>query len=151
LADFRKAVMAVTQKDVQGVAAKYLQPKRMVLVAVGAIGADGKPLAKIPAPRKDEKEENNEEKAAPHRSDAMRHDFGGALQGWAFKPGVGQARLVQVRGGRQVIQVRVDLGILQLETTGRPDGARPHGQPTYFDYLRQQARAAARAGKEFIL
>jgi hypothetical protein len=81
----------------------------------------------------------------------MSHDIEAALKGWEYKPGVVQARLVQVRGGREVIQVRVDLGILQLETANRPDGARPHGLATYFDYLQQQAGAAARAGKEFVL
>jgi hypothetical protein len=81
----------------------------------------------------------------------MSQDIDGALQGWEFKPGVVQARLVQARDGRQVIQMRVDLGILQIETTERPDGARPHGCPTYFDYLRQQARKAGRAGQSFVL
>jgi zinc protease len=52
LDDYRKAVLGVTPEDVQQVAAKYLDPKRMVLVAVGAIGPDGKPLDKLPAPRK---------------------------------------------------------------------------------------------------
>jgi hypothetical protein len=33
----------------------------------------------------------------------------------------------------------------------RPDGARPHGQPTFFDHLRQQARASSRSGQEFVL
>jgi zinc protease len=54
LDDYRKAVAAVTPADVRAVAAKYLHPQRMVLVAAGAIGADGKPLTKIPPPRKDE-------------------------------------------------------------------------------------------------
>ncbi len=31
--------------------------------------------------------------------------------------------------------MRVDLGVLQLETTGRPDGIRPEGFETYLDYL----------------
>jgi hypothetical protein len=78
-------------------------------------------------------------------------DLDSALEGWDFKPGMVQARLVQARDGRQVIQMRVDLGILQMESVGRPDGARPHGQPTYYDYLRQQARVAARAKQAFVL
>jgi len=47
--------------------------------------------------------------------------------------------------------MRVDLGILQVETAGRPDGTRPHGCATYFDYLRHQARVADRAGQSFVL
>jgi protein-arginine kinase activator protein McsA len=81
----------------------------------------------------------------------MQQDIDSALQGWEFKPGVVQARLVQARDGRQVIQMRVDLGVLQIETTGRPDGARPHGHDSYADYLRQQARVADKAGQSFTL
>jgi hypothetical protein len=81
----------------------------------------------------------------------MSQDIDKALQGWEFKPGVVQARLLQTRDGRQVIQMRVDLGILQMETNDRPDGARPHGCATYFDYLRQQVQAAQRAAREFVL
>jgi hypothetical protein len=81
----------------------------------------------------------------------MFQDIDGALQGWDFKPGVVQARLVQRRDGRQVIQMRVDLGILQMETTGRPDGSRPHGHTNYFDHLRHQAEVADAAGEPFVL
>ena len=81
----------------------------------------------------------------------MSQDIDAALRGWDFKPGVVQPRLVQARDSRQVIQMRVDLGILQIETTGRPDGTRPHGCATYFDYLKQQARVADRAGQSFAL
>jgi hypothetical protein len=81
----------------------------------------------------------------------MSQDIDAPLKGWDFKPGVVQARLVQAADGRQVIQMRVDLGILQIETSGRPDGTRPHGYTTYSDYLRQQARVAGRAGQSFVL
>jgi hypothetical protein len=62
-----------------------------------------------------------------------------------------QARLVQTAGGRQVIQMRLDLGILQIETASRPDGTQPHGCPNYFDYLRKQQRMADRSGQAFVL
>lgn len=83
--------------------------------------------------------------------DTDHEDIDDALQGWDYKPGVVQARLVQARGGRQVIQLRVDLGLLQIETTGRPDGARPHGCDSYFDYARKQAKVSTRAGQTFTL
>jgi hypothetical protein len=38
-----------------------------------------------------------------------------------------------------VLQVRIELGVLQLEVSGRPDGLRPHGCTTYLDYLRHSA------------
>jgi hypothetical protein len=81
----------------------------------------------------------------------VNQDIDFVLEGWGYKPGVAQARLVQARDGRQVIQLRVDLGVLQLETVGRPDGARPHGHATYFDYLQEQARLSRKAERSFTL
>jgi hypothetical protein len=77
-------------------------------------------------------------------------DIDAALRGWEFKSGV-QARLIKAADGRHVIQMRVDLGILQLETTGRPDGTRPYNVATYFDYLRREARTAGRSGQSFTM
>ena len=54
LEDYRKAVSAVTPDEVQAVAQKHLDTKHMVLVAVGAVDASGKPLVKLPAPKKSE-------------------------------------------------------------------------------------------------
>lgn len=69
----------------------------------------------------------------------MRRDIDDALQGWSHEPGEIAAREVRARDGRTVLQVRVELGILQLEAEGRPDGSRPHGFATYLDYLRHRA------------
>jgi zinc protease len=44
LDDYRKGVEAVTPEDVQAVAKKYLDPDRLILVAVGAIDAEGKSI-----------------------------------------------------------------------------------------------------------
>ena len=62
-------------------------------------------------------------------------DIDTVLKGWAYRPGEVNARLVKARDGRQVIQMRVDMGLLQMETDHRPDGTRPHGAETYYDYL----------------
>jgi hypothetical protein len=67
----------------------------------------------------------------------MRHDLDEVIKGWRFDPECGgyQAREVRAQDGREALQVRVELGLLQLEVTGRPDGVRPHGFDSYFDYL----------------
>ena len=52
------------------------------------------------------------------------------------------------RDGRTVVQVRVELGVLQMEVSGRPDGTRPHGFTTYLDYLRYRAADRAANPKE---
>ncbi len=57
------------------------------------------------------------------------------LSQWVFDPNTLNSRLVKGRDGRDIIQMRVDMGILQMETTGRPDGAQPNGCETYLDYL----------------
>ena len=57
------------------------------------------------------------------------------LKGGEFKPGEVSARLFKARSGREVLQMRVDMGVLQMETDLRPDGFRPHGADTYYDHL----------------
>lgn len=81
----------------------------------------------------------------------MSRDIDGALDGWAYKPDVVQARVIEAADGRDVIQMRLDLGVLQLELSGRPDGLKPHGHRTYFDFLKSLATAATVAGKPFAL
>ena len=50
LADYRRAISAVTTADILAMAKKHLDPEHMVLVAAGAIDQNGKPLAKAAAP-----------------------------------------------------------------------------------------------------
>jgi len=73
------------------------------------------------------------------------------LKGWDYEPGNVQARQVTGGDGRPVLQMRVDLGLLQMEVENRPDGQRPHGFPTYFDYLKQEARLAKTKHEPFVL
>lgn len=57
------------------------------------------------------------------------------LQQWPYEPDSMGVRLLKGHDGRDVIQMRIDLGILQLETNGRPDGAKPKGFVTMLDWL----------------
>lgn len=79
---------------------------------------------------------------------ARRHDIDRVLQEWPYQPGEISARLVRAADGREVVQMRVEMGLLQLETDGRPDGTRPSGSKTYFDYLQ---RIAAKSREPFEL
>jgi hypothetical protein len=72
----------------------------------------------------------------------MAEHIDGILRRWPYDPHTLSVRMVEATQGRIVLQMRVDLGILQLETDGRPDGVRPGGYETYFDYL------MARAGQD---
>lgn len=71
----------------------------------------------------------------------MRRDIDDAMANWPHEPDPGEmiVREVRARDGRQVVQVRVELGIHQMEVDGRPDGSRPHGFASYLDYLRHKA------------
>lgn len=77
----------------------------------------------------------------------MRRDIDEVLQNWPFEPSPGEllAREIRCRDGRMVLQVRVELGIMQMESEGRPDGVKPHGFASYLDFMRH--RAAGRNAK----
>jgi hypothetical protein len=49
-------------------------------------------------------------------------DLTRALREFPYEPGRVRARVVRADDGREVLQVRVELGILQMECDGRPDG-----------------------------
>lgn len=59
--------------------------------------------------------------------------------------------MVEGSDGRQVIQLRLDLGLLQMEKLGRPDGTRPQGFGTYLECLKNRARQCEHTGREFEL
>ena len=75
-------------------------------------------------------------------------DIDYVLEDWPYQPGLLSARLVRCADGRDVVQMRIEMGLLQMETTGRPDGQRPEGAETYLDYLLQRSFAE---GDEFAL
>lgn len=61
------------------------------------------------------------------------------LDDWPYEPNSVSVRTVTGRDGRELIQMRIEMGILQLEIEGRPDGDRPNGFETYFAYLQHEA------------
>ncbi len=57
------------------------------------------------------------------------------LRDWPYEPGTVSARLVRARDGRSVIQMRIEMGVVQMEIEGRPDGSHPEGAESYLDHL----------------
>ncbi len=57
------------------------------------------------------------------------------LADWQFSAGQILVRQIQGADGRELLQMRVDMGIIQMEVSGRPDGASFEGSDTYYDYL----------------
>jgi hypothetical protein len=68
-------------------------------------------------------------------------DLNNLLDGWPHEPGQVKARKIVGRDGREKIQLRIDLGLIQMELHGRPDGHRPNGFESLLQY--HQARAAS--------
>lgn len=64
----------------------------------------------------------------------MQNDLRDILDGWPFDPEGISARRITGDDGRPKIQLRLDLGLRQMEETGRPDGARPKGFESLLTY-----------------
>ena len=72
----------------------------------------------------------------------MTKDITGTLAGWDFDPTRVSARWVKGDDGQTKIQLRLDLGLFQMEPNGRPDGTKPHGYPSLLDYYQTLERTA---------
>jgi UvrB/UvrC motif-containing protein len=68
----------------------------------------------------------------------MDYDISRLLDEWDYKPGQMSVRKFTAKDGTEKIQLRLDLGILQMNASGRPDGKRPFSYPSLLEY--HQAR-----------
>jgi len=68
----------------------------------------------------------------------MDFDISHLLEQWDYQPGQVVVRRFKGKDAKEKIQLRVDLGLLQMNAEGRPDGKRPFGHPSLFEY--HQAR-----------
>src|SRR5262245_31998280 len=62
---------------------------------------------------------------------------------WPVPSGGVCARLIRDGGGGEHVQMRIEMGILQMAPAGRPDGSRHHGHPTVLEHIRHELRIAA--------
>jgi hypothetical protein len=60
------------------------------------------------------------------------------LRGWDYEPGTINVRKISGLDGSPKLQMRQDLGLLQMEVSGRPDGRRPHGYESLLEYFETQ-------------
>lgn len=81
-------------------------------------------------------------------SRTMSFDLSDLLRDWPFEPGQLQVRKIVGSDGLEKLQLRLDMGVLQMEMRGRPDGQQPHGMDTEFEYQTERAREV---GEEFEL
>jgi hypothetical protein len=64
------------------------------------------------------------------RRSTVTDDLTTLLRRWPYRPDEFTSRETTADDGRPILQIRVELGILQLEMDGRPDGQHPGGKAT---------------------
>ncbi|MFI4872521.1 MAG: UvrB/UvrC motif-containing protein [Phycisphaerales bacterium JB061] len=78
------------------------------------------------------------------RTKPMNPDLTELLDAWKYEPGKINVRLIESGDGVSFIQVRLDLGILQMHLDGRPDGNRPQGFESFLDMVENWIEEAER-------
>jgi len=74
-------------------------------------------------------------------------DLTALLRGWPTGASRPTVRMIRAADGSRAVQVRLELGILQLALDGRPDGLRPRGAASWLDFqLARLEEHRARSG-----
>ena len=81
----------------------------------------------------------------------MSLDLSTILKDWPHENRAINVRKIMGLDGRQKLQLRIDLGVLQMELTGRPDGVRPHGFESLLTYHQLRAARAQARGEDYEL
>ena len=81
----------------------------------------------------------------------MSLDLNTILRDWPHESGAIKVRKIVGLDGREKLQLRIDLGVLQMEMTGRPDGVRPNGCESLLVYHQQRAARAEERGDDYEL
>ncbi len=81
----------------------------------------------------------------------MSLDLNDLLRDWPYEPGQLKVRKIAGSDGRDKLQLRIDLGLIQMETTGRPDGVRPHGSESLLTYHQGRATRAEKKAETYVL
>ncbi len=68
----------------------------------------------------------------------MSFDISGILDQWDYEPGKVVVRKFKAKDGTEKLQLRVDLGLLQMNAHGRPDGKHPFGKESLLEHYESQ-------------
>jgi hypothetical protein len=68
----------------------------------------------------------------------MSFDISALLDQWDYEPGQVVVRKFKAKDGIEKIQLRVDLGLLQMNAHGRPDGKKPSGKESLLEHYLSQ-------------
>jgi hypothetical protein len=81
----------------------------------------------------------------------MSQDLNDLLDDWPHEAGQIKVRKIAGRDGKEKVQLRLDLGLIQMEITGRPDGMRPKNHESLLSYHQNRARKARDKNEEYNL
>lgn len=81
----------------------------------------------------------------------MSSDLHNVIGDWPYDAASINARWIVGIDGRRKIQLRLDLGVLQMETSGRPDGTRPKDQESLLAFYLAQEAVQGRDPAAFVL
>ena len=81
----------------------------------------------------------------------MSLDLNTVLKDWPHENGTIKVRKIIGLDGREKLQLRIDLGVLQMEMTGRPDGQRPHNCESLLAYHQSRAVRADEQAEDYEL
>ena len=81
----------------------------------------------------------------------MSLDLNLLLKDWPHETGAIKVRKIIGLDGREKLQLRIDLGVLQMEVAGRPDGQRPHNCESLLVYHQRRAERAEARGENYEL
>jgi hypothetical protein len=81
---------------------------------------------------------NHESGASRQEGKLSNKDITPVLKGWDYEPGTINVRKINGSDGAPKLQMRLDLGLLQMELSGRPDGSRPNGCESLLEYYEQE-------------
>ncbi len=87
------------------------------------------------------------EQASREGKEPMSQDLSGMLREWPYEPGQLSVRVIDGDDGRPKIQMRLDLGMIQMEMEGRPDGQRPMGAESLLEHYETLFDEHAAAGE----
>lgn len=79
----------------------------------------------------------------------MNLDLNDLLKDWPHEPGQVKVRKIIGSDGKEKLQLRIDLGLIQMDVNGRPDGQRPHGFESLLTYHQQRAREGQKRGESY--
>jgi len=81
----------------------------------------------------------------------MKEDIQPLLEDWPYEIGQLCVRKIIGNDGREKIQLRIEMGILQMDVDGRPDGQRPHGHQSLLDYYESEAKSTVAKNEAYTL